>query len=119
MVTTFDSIGFCFNENNSYIIKCDIEGGEYELFSDDMLNSLKKYNCNFIIETHLNEKMESDLIEKFNYHNYKVEIVNKKLNKSYCEEYNYLNRIITNLFKKNWLNEHRPQFNRWIVVTTK
>lgn len=119
MVTTFDSIGFCFNENNRYIIKCDIEGGEYELFSNEMINSLKKYNCNFIIETHLTEKMESDLIKKFSDHNYHVEIVNKNFNKTYCEEYNYLNKLVTNLFKKNWLNEHRPQFNRWIIVTPK
>jgi precorrin-6B methylase 2 len=119
MVTSFDSIKFCFHENHSYTIKCDIEGGEYEIFNDEMLNSLKKFNCNFIIETHLNDKLESDLIKKFNDHNYKVEIVNKNLHKSYCEEYNYLNSLMTNLFKKNWLNEHRPQFNRWIVVTIK
>ena len=63
--------------------------------------------------------MESALIERFTEHKYNVQIVEKNTSKNYCEKYIFLNKLCTNLFKKYWLNEHRPQFNRWIIVTNK
>ena len=119
MVKSFDSIDFCFSDNNNYLIKCDIEGGEYELFTNEMLKSLNKFKCSFIIETHIDINMESALIERFTEHKYNVQIVEKNTSKNYCEKYIFLNKLCTNLFKKYWLNEHRPQFNRWIIVTNK
>jgi precorrin-6B methylase 2 len=117
VVQNFNSISTYLNRDDKFLIKSDIEGGEYDLFSDDMIKNLYYYNCNLIIETHINEKLEQDLIKRFEDNKFFVKIVNRNNNKNYLQKYSNVNFILTMLFRKHWLNEHRPKFNRWIVVT--
>lgn len=116
-VSSFQSIEKCFDNSNAYLIKCDIEGGEYSLFSAEMIEAISVFNCSLIIETHINAQLENELIKRFESNSFEVKIIDKIILKNYQEKFNSLNGVITNFFRKYWLNEHRPEFNRWIVVT--
>jgi ribosomal protein L11 methylase PrmA len=116
-VNDFESIKDCFNTSDKFLIKCDIEGGEYQLFNDEMIKSISKYNTSLIIETHLNEELESALISRFLENKFKVEIKEKLISKRWRGDIGVINNFLLRLFGKYWLNEHRPLFNRWIVVS--
>ena len=116
-VSSFESIEKCFDNSNEFLIKCDIEGGEYSLFSDEMIEAISAYKCSLIIETHINSELEEEMIKRFESNSFKVKVIHKVLLKNYSERMNFLKWIIANIFRKYWLNEHRPEFNRWIVVT--
>ena len=116
-VSSFESIAKCFNNTDTYLIKCDIEGGEYPLFSAEMIEAISDFNCSLIIETHINSELEEEMIKRFESNSFKVKVIHKVLLKNYSERMNSLKWIIANIFRKYWLNEHRPEFNRWIVVT--
>jgi precorrin-6B methylase 2 len=116
-VSDFSSLSYYLNNKENFLIKCDIQGSEYSLFSENMIENLSSFNCSFIIETHLKEEDELKLIMLFEKYSFFVKIVNRKINKQYLEKFNFLNTIFTKIFRKYWLNEHRPDFNRWIIVS--
>lgn len=106
------------HKDYAILIKSDIEGGEYELFKDEFIESLSSYPVSILIETHLSLDLEKALIEKFILYGFQCEIIDK-LNQKNRLNYNHLNlfsKILLSVFWNKWTNEHRPKFNRWIKL---
>lgn len=108
-------------EKHEILIKCDIEGGEYDLFNKNFISQLVPYNFSIIIETHLSNEYEKSLISNFNSFDLNVDVIEKELFRPIkkIKLLNPFSQILLRIFWKSWTNESRPKFNRWICVTKK
>jgi hypothetical protein len=93
----------------------DIEGGEYEIFNEDILQKLK--NVPMIIETHNYLNTNSDIKKRFNNfflnnsNTHIIYILERKF-----EYFSFLEPLIRSEFDKNLLtSEHRPYGQYWIA----
>jgi len=106
------------HKDYAILIKSDIEGGEYELFKEEFIESLSLYPVTILIETHLSKDLEKALIEKFILYGFQCEIIDKVNTKKRLNYYqlNFFSKILLSIFWNKWTNEHRPKFNRWIKL---
>lgn len=106
------------NDFNSILVKVDIEGGEYELFTDDFVNSLSALPIMIIIETHFDPNAELKLIKRLKSFSFEVNVIDKVMQKFLSKTFNlnFISKSILSLFWLRWTNEHRPKYNRWIIA---
>ena len=103
------------------LIKTDIEGGEYELFTNSFIESLKEYKVVLVIETHFDPIAESNLVNKFNLNDFDVKLIDKysRSKGAYDFPLNFLSKSLLTIFWSRWTNEHRPKYNRWLIAKNK
>jgi hypothetical protein len=122
-INSFEDIKDILNNSQikEILIKCDIEGGEYDLFNMEFISQLLPFNVFIIIETHLSIDHENLLISNFNSFDLNVEIIDKELFRPFKKitRLSPFSKILLKSFWQSWTNESRPKFNRWICVTKK
>jgi precorrin-6B methylase 2 len=102
----------------SVLIKCDIEGGEYDIFDESTLNSFAALGSSLIIETHLSESLESSLIRRMTMAGFSVKIIEQaKRGHLKIGSSDKITRLLCNIFGSRWSNEARPSFNRWVIAS--
>jgi precorrin-6B methylase 2 len=98
-------------------IKCDVEGAEYNIFALYTLKELFKKNISMIIETHMSENMEAELINNMRECGYVVNIIDRSnYKKMSLKNVNIFLKYLCMIFGPRWTNESRPKFNRWVAA---
>jgi len=99
------------------LIKCDIEGGEYQIFDRPTLEFLAHNRALIIIETHISNDLEMNLVDSMRSAGYLVKIIERgKIKSINTKDFPVLPYLLCRLFAQRWTNEHRPSFNRWVVA---
>ncbi len=106
------------NKFDSILLKMDIEGGEYQLLTNDFVKSISFHPITLIIETHFDPNAELKLIKRLKSFGFEVNVIDKVLEKILSKTFNlnFISKAILSLFWFRWTNEHRPKHNRWIVA---
>jgi len=100
-----------------FLIKCDVEGAEYRILDRTTLSALVAKRTQLIVETHLDERMEANLITNMQAVGYSTEIVNRNERKEIVTpNWDRISALLCRVFAHRWTDEGRPQFNRWVIA---